>query len=1053
MNHSKKVYWKGLEELRQDTDFVEQAQREFPKYLPLKDTYSKDSDVSEANHSRRDFLKLMGFGLAAVSLAACETPVRNAIPYLNKPEEVDPGIPNYYASVFTQDGQFCPVLIKTRDGRPIFVQGNPNSTLTKGKIDAAATASLMSLYDLEKAQKPTKLGEDISWATVDKELSKELDALANLNQAFFIITPTILSPSTKKLLADFRARYPNTELVSYDAESFYAIRKAHQMTHGKAILPSYRFDQAEVIVSINADFLGSWISPLEYTVQYTRGRKVSRQKLDMSQHFQFESHFSITGSQADYRTPIKPSQEGLLVAKLYNLIARATHGATINVPDVTIPNLDKAAKALIKAGFKALVVSGSKDSQVQIMINLINRALETYKTSIDLEKPSFQKQGNDEAFRDFVAKIKDGSVGGVMFYNTNPIYNHALGADLAEGLKNMNITIATGSYRDETARLCTYHLPDRHYAESWNDAETKPGIFALCQPTIRPIFKTRQVQTNLLKWMGSEMSYYNYLKTFWKTNIFMLQTQHSNFEYFWKKSLHDGTLELANLTDYVSLHQSLATESKANFTLDEVAQNISTKYKVDNKALELYIYSNNLIGTGEQANNPILQETPDPISRVCWGNYVAISPKLAHQLKVKTVETTTNIAKLSVDKQTVMLPILIQPGLPANTLAIKTGYGRKKVGKVAAQAGGVNAFQLKKGEINAIFEGITIENTGQTVDMAQTQTYHTIMERESIIQETNLAAYQKNPEAGRFKPHVVVGGKTKSTKDVSLWQINKDEDLKAQNQDNWLAKYPDDAQRHAYPNHHWGMVIDLNSCSGCGACVTACTLENNVPVVGKQEVINRREMHWLRIDRYYSSSQDAKSFAEMEKATQNPEVVFQPMMCQHCNNAPCETVCPVAATTHSSEGLNQMTYNRCVGTKYCANNCPYKVRRFNWFKYHTNDEFDYHLNNYLGRMVLNPDVTVRSRGVMEKCSMCVQRLQLGKLEARLAKRPLQDGEVVTACASACPGEAFTFGDLNDPKSRVRQLMEAELEGRAYHVLDEIATKPNIWYLTKVRNKT
>lgn len=1051
MDQPKKVYWKGLEELRQDPGFVSRAQKEFPKYLPVKDAYGEPAET-DANHSRRDFLKLMGFGLAAVGLAACETPVRNAIPYLNKPEEVDPGIPNYYASVFTEGGQFCPVLIKTRDGRPIFVEGNPSSSFTKGKISAQATASLMSLYDLEKVQHPTKVGQEIRWEVLDGQIIKELNTLSAVNLPFFIVTPTILSPSTKKLFADFKVRFPNTQVVSYDAQSYSGIRSAHAVTHGKSILPTYNFEAAQTIVGINADFLADWISPVEHTVQYAEGRKVNSQKAQMSQHFQFESYLSITGGQADYRSPIKPSQVGLVVAKLYNLIARATDGAIIEVPDITIPNLDKAAQALLKVGSNSLVVCGSDDREVQILINLINRSLQNYGTTIKADQPSFQKQGDEAAFADFVEKLKAKEVGGVLFYNTNPVYNHVLGSQIAQALKNVSLSIATGSHLDETARLCIYHTPDRHYAESWGDAEAKAGMFALSQPTIRPIFNIRQVQTSLLRWSGNTSTYYDYLKNFWRENIFKLQTEITDFEYFWKKSLHDGIVELSPSSDYVSLNQSPEVENKLDFNLADLVQPITTKYKVDNQATELYIYSNNLIGTGEQANNPILQETPDPISRICWGNYVAVSPKLAAELKAKVVETTTQFAKVTVGSQTFKLPILIQPGLPTNTIAVKTGYGRANVGKVAKEAGGINAFRLKVGGSNAILSGVSIENTGEAVDVAQTQTYHTIMERESIIQETSLAAYQKNPQAGRFKPHVVVGGQSKSTKDVSLWQVNRDDDAKAQSKHNWLAVHPDNTQRHTYPNHHWGMVIDLNSCTGCGACVTACTLENNVPVVGKQEIINRREMHWLRIDRYYSSTEDAKSFAEMERAAENPEVVFQPMMCQHCNNAPCETVCPVAATTHSSEGLNQMTYNRCVGTKYCANNCPYKVRRFNWFKYHTNEEFDYHLNNNLGRMVLNPDVTVRSRGVMEKCSMCVQRIQLGKLQARLEKRLVKDGEVKTACSNACPGGAITFGDLNDPKSEVRQLMEAELEGRAYHVLAEIATKPNVWYLTKVRNK-
>ena len=407
------------------------------------------------------------------------------------------------------------------------------------------------------------------------------------------------------------------------------------------------------------------------------------------------------------------------------------------------------------------------------------------------------------------------------------------------------------------------------------------------------------------------------------------------------------------------------------------------------------------------------------------------------------------------------LPVVAQPGQAEDTIAVALGYGRGKDvgGKVSEEAGGVNVYPLLHTETQ-----VGIELTSKKEDIAQTQTHHTIMNRESIIQESTLSEYQKDPKAGRFEPHIATySGKTKPG-NLSLWDVDSDgygDEKKDKKKDKsegvllWNEKIEGKdslADRHIYKQHHWGLAIDLNACTGCSACVTACHLENNVPVVGKKEVIRRREMHWLRIDRYYSVKEGSKHYKDIEQPSDMPEVVFQPMMCQHCNNAPCETVCPVAATTHSSEGLNQMTYNRCVGTKYCANNCPYKVRRFNWFKYHNNEEFDYHLNSDLGKMVLNPDVTVRSRGVMEKCSMCVQRIQAGKLEAKKNSRKLIDSDVSTACSQVCPTNAIVFGDLNEGESAIRKMMDREVEERAYNVIEEVGTKPNVWYLTKIRNK-
>lgn len=682
---------------------------------------------------------------------------------------------------------------------------------------------------------------------------------------------------------------------------------------------------------------------------------------------------------------------------------------------------------------------------------------------------------------DFISNL--GSNDGVIFYNANPVYNHPMGEDLAGKIASAKLSISTADRIDETTEKCMYNTPDSHFLESWGDFEPKKGLYSLAQPTIRAIFDTRQAQDSFLKWSESSVSYKDYVKDFWKAKLFPLQSKELSFTKFWQRCLHDGTFEPTQGTS--ALAQIWATSASAEgeaapaMDIAAAAAKVSSTYKAASTDVELIVYSSSVMGSGEFANNPYIQETPEPITRVCWGNYVAVSMTKAKELGVETFETKTHVAKITVDGKELSLPIVVQPGLEANTIAIPLGYGRSKerAGKVAGEAGGENGFKVASAANDMVSfartSNVSIENTGEMEHVAQTQTHHTIMGRETIIQETNLQDYKDNTwdDEKNLPMIATLSGKSKP-EDLSLYDVNSDgykggdaRETKAKEIEGivnekpyegvlWNEKVGLGADTHVYPLHHWGMSVDLNSCFGCGACIVACHTENNVPIVGKQEVVNRREMHWLRIDRYYSGEQDAEDqmdYERMEEAVSSPRVVFQPMMCQHCNNAPCETVCPVAATTHSSEGLNQMTYNRCVGTKYCANNCPFKVRRFNWFKYNNNDEFDYHMNDNLGKMVLNPDVTVRSRGVMEKCSMCVQRIQSGKLQAKREGRVVKDGDASIACASACSAGAITFGDLNDETSEVRQLMDTELNDRAYNVLSEINVRPNVWYLSKIRN--
>ena len=1021
MKENKKTYWKGLEQLSNDPEFVKNADREFAE---LPSSLNEDGSAT-----RRDFLKLMGFSLAAASLAACETPIRKAIPYVNKPIDINPSIPNYYASTYSSGGDYASIVVKTREGRPIKIDGNELSPITKGKVNAIVEASVLSLYDKQRVASPMLAGAASDWAKVDAHVKSKLAAAGTVK----IVTNTILSPSTEKALQEFSVAFGGAEVVVYDSISNYGITKASEVYYGQAILPSYHFDKAKTIVSFGADFLGTWISPIEFAGAYAKTRKISKDKAEMSRHFQFESNLSLTGANADYRTPIKASQSGLAVLALYNAIAAKAGVAPVAGAKVEVAHLDKAAKELWATKGASLVVSGSNDPNVQVVIHAINELLGNNGATVDFSTPVYFRKGNDSRMNQFITELKGGSVGAVIFYNCNPVYDHPRGADLAAGIAKAKLSIATNGTLDETSSLVQVIAPDHHFLESWNDFQPKKGQYSLAQPTISPLFKTRQAQDSFLTWAGSTVSYYDYLQANWTSSLYATQGAGATFQEFWDRALYNGVISEATVSS------SVAPVGQ----VDAAAAEVSKSYAAANAGAELVVYSKIGIGSGTFANNPWLQEMADPITKATWDNYITVSQKWASENGVSMVEENTKKAKLTVNGKSIVVPILVQPGQANGTFGLALGYGRTKAGRVADGVG-VNAYDLldtSKGFVNFdLTTKVEVVATEETYKIARTQTHQTFMGRENVIQEATLAEYKKDASAGRYKPEIYKDGEFIKPSKISLWS------------------------GHKYSQHHWGLAIDMNSCIGCGACTIACQVENNVAVVGKQEVLNRREMAWIRIDRYYSSDAPADDLSGMEIAAENPEVTFQPMMCQQCNNAPCETVCPVAATTHSSEGLNQMTYNRCIGTRYCANNCPYKVRRFNWFKYHDNKDFagvNIAQNDDLGKMVLNPDVTVRVRGVMEKCSMCVQRIQAGKLTAKREKRTVVDGEINVACAVACPTDALQFGDMNDPSSKISKLLKIEEsdaaskevgEERAYHVLEEINVSPNVWYFTKIRNK-
>jgi molybdopterin-containing oxidoreductase family iron-sulfur binding subunit len=1054
MADSKKTYWKGLEELTNELDFVKNAHTEFGP--PPSD------DVDSSNTPRRDFLKTLGFSVAAVSLAACEAPVRKAIPLLAKPEEYDPSIPNFYASSFIEGGDYASILVKTREGRPIKIEGNNISSVTKGGSSARVQSAVLSLYDTQRFQGAKKGKAYADWKALDNEVINQLSAISAAGGAIRIVSNTILSPSTKSVIADFIVKYPTAKHVVYDANTAHGILKANAATFGVRALPTLHFDKAKVVVTFGADFLGTWVNPIGYAKAWSKTRKLGKNNKEMSRLYAVESNMSLTGSNADYRTPMRASEEGLYVVALYNEVAKLVGGAELSAgkPSGNTKYIVKAAKDLVGAKGASIVVSGSNDANVQTVVNGINNMLGNYGKTIDLATPTLTRQGDDEAMAAFVNEVKSGSVAAVIFYNANPVYDYPKGAELKAALPKVGLSISTSDRNDETTDLCKYVAPDTHFLEAWGDAEPVKGYYSIIQPSISKIFKSRQVQDSLLTWAGASKDYYTYLQDYWNANMFGMQSAYGTFREFWNYTLHDGIFEpaVAKLRSFENkdykvndtttatatvgvltnaakseLRSILVNAAQPAFigtTVDSAASAVASTYKVGS-GTDVIIYETVAIGTGVQANNPWLQEMPDPVSRACWDNYITIPVAFAKANNIKMVEGKTVLLSVSVNGTTVKLPAMVQPGQANNTVGIAYGYGREITG-IAGKVGG-NAFPLASvanGFVNYNLTGAKVEVLNESYDVAHVQTHHTVMGRD-IIQEAKLKEYQANPAAGRSFPTIETAEGPKRTSEISIWDM------------------------HTRPNHSWGMMIDLNSCIGCGACVVACNAENNVPVVGKDEVFRRREMHWMRIDRYYSSQgKNEYDYEGHEQPEENPEVVYMPLMCQHCNNAPCETVCPVVATTHSTEGLNQMTYNRCIGTRYCANNCPYKVRRFNWFSYPQNPEFpmNFGTTSDLGRMVLNPDVTVRARGVMEKCSMCVQRIQDGKLNAKKENRRPIDGEINTACAQSCPTDAITFGDMNDPLSNIGTLVREEFDKRAYHVLEEINVRPSVGYLTKIRNQ-
>ncbi len=939
--------------------------------------------------SRRDFLKFLGFSTAVAALAGCEGAVQKTIPYVIQPESIVAGEANYYATCIADGFDFASVLVKTREGRPIAVLRNPEAK-AGGAVNARILASVLSLYD--ENRKPPTIAEEGFWQKIDTDTLSALEKAKAEGKQIVMLSQTLASPSSYALVELLKEKYPTFKLVEYDTVSEDATLTAFEWHYGLRAMPDYNFSKAKLIVSFDADFLGDWNGG-GYEAGYAQGRIPSKTN-GMSRHIQLEANLSLTGANADERIALTPQQLKVALAQFYIFL---TEYQTSHSEDLSA-EINKKLKAIAdevkKAGSDAVIVTGIDKDNAQELTFALNKRLKS-KAFIP-ETPVLTRKGDIVwKFKPLLTDMNEGKVGVLFINNLNPLYSLPNAEVFISGLKKVPFSVSFAIRADETAQQTTLWAPQPHYLESWGDVEFKYGHYGLMQPCIRPLFNTKQWQDCFLQWIGHKESYYDFIKSHWETHILK--------GFPWEQALHDGTfVDKEKRFDFEQQEEERLSlfRIKESFTDISISQLLISQTE---SPFELSLYTSTALGDGQQANNPWLQELPDPIHRTTWDNFLTMHPSDAQRLNIENWHTADGAldghqAKVSGNGKSIIAPVLITPAQAQGSVGLALGYGRK-AGIQAEMQIGVNAFPLYKDHCKD--QGVQIEKADGTHEFACLQLQNELVGRKNILKEISLDTFL-NSSAEVWNPQ------------------------------------PSKTKKDPTTPHHFKLSIDLNACTGCAACVIACHAENNVPVVGKEEVRRSRDMHWLRIDRYESRENEQRS------------VGFQPVMCQHCNNAPCETVCPVIATAHGQQGQNQMAYNRCVGTRYCANNCPYKVRRFNWFQYSKNKQFNYNMNNEIGRMVLNPDVTVRSRGVMEKCSLCIQNTQAVILKAKREGRAVAPGEFnnVVACAAACNTGAMVFGDANEEGSKIAQLSASE---RMYQLLAELNTDPNVVYQVKVRN--
>jgi len=1001
-----KNFWKSLRDYHDDPEVLKLKANEF------KDGVTDDFDPSELSGlSRRKFLALLTAS-AAFTATAC-TDYRDKgeiIPYNKRPAELLPGTPNYYSSTCTGCSSHCGIIIKTREGRPIKIEGNPDHPINRGKICSKGQASILDLYDPDRISYPLFRRSKISWDKVDSEISGILKKAVENGKEVALLTNSVFSPTQAKLFRELKTAFSAVEFYKVDAINNLTKKDAWQACYDQMPLPGFKIENAQLIVSFDSDFLGSEGAFIENSAAYASARDVKTNG-SLSRHYAIESGMTMTGMNADYRLKMRPEAMTEFLAALVNEVIRKTDvsdeffGVSFKGADIASIagkyNLDKIKveyllSDLIKYSGKGLVIGGdhlAKDDH--ILINLLNELLGN-QAQYDFSKSYASESFSDvRSLEKLEEGINSGKITAVIHYDVNPVYTLPPAYKYHELLKKVDDVITLTSSENESSALSNYILPINHQFESWGDYYARNGVYSLQQPVIMPIFNSRQREGILLSWIQGKFrfeAYHEYLIKNFEESIYTKSGSTLSGKNYWYASLHDGV---------VSLPDDQITFKRFNIAVlpSEVISAASGISLVLKPGFNVY--------DGRFANNGWLQEIPHPVSKVAWDNYAAVSPKFATENGLKN----NDVIELISDEFSIKIPVLEQPGNDDNTITVELGYGRQVCGEVGKEVG-KNAFILvgkNSDKRKYVRSGVKIQKTGDTLALASTQEHHSLDDDSvkdihlirNIIREGTLEEYKKNKHFLHHEKH-------------EIFSITAEQE---------------------YSGLKWGMTIDLNKCTGCTACITSCNIENNIPVVGKDQVLRGREMHWMRIDRYYSGTPD------------EPVISNQPMLCQHCDNAPCENVCPVNATNHSPDGLNQMAYNRCVGTRYCSNNCPFKVRRFNFYNFR--DHFaDAYYHDDLFSLLNNPEVTVRSRGVMEKCTFCIQRIMDARSEAIKDNRTLKGTDVKTACQTACPSEAIYFGDLNDKQSDVAKHVEHDL---AYHVLDYLNVRPNVTYIAKLRN--
>ncbi len=938
-----------------------------------------DDLLQPGGMNRRRFLQLMGASLALAGLQSCvKQPDEKIVPYVKSPELVVPGEPLSYATAMVMDGYAHGVIATSHMGRPTKLEGNPDHPASLGSTDVFTQASVLTLYDPDRSQVLKYRGEISTWQDF-------LGALGRGGERLRILTGTVTSPTLGSQLQEILKRFPRAEWHQYDPVTGDSARDGSLLAFGRSVNTTYRFDDADVVLSLGADFFSVGPGRVRYARDWAAGRDVNGGKRAMNRLYVAESTPSITGAMADHRLPLAPASisrlAGSLAARLG--VTGVPDGAWREVSEEERTWLDAVTGDLLNHRGHSIVLAGIGQSPaVHAMVHAINRQLGNVGATVTYTEPIEVRPVNQaESLLKLVNDIQAGNVDTLLIAGGNPVYNAPADLDFARILSRVNLKVRLGLYEDETSALCDWHVPEAHYLEAWGDARAYDGTASIVQPLILPLYGGKSLVELLEVVLGRpDSSGYDRVRGYWKT-----QARPADFDRFWQKSLNDGVVPGTRLP-------AIELELKLRPEVWENSRQELGEISGSSGELELNFLPDPTVWDGTFANNAWLQELPKPLTRLTWDSVILAGSKTAARFDL----TDGDLVEVHSRGRQITGPVLVLAGQPDNVLTLPMGYGRTKAGNVGSGIG-FSSFTIRSSRAPWRDSGATLRKTGRTYPLAITQGHHE-MEGRHEVRSATLAEFVANPVFARQEDPPPTPGQT-------LYPPVK------------------------YDGYAWGMSIDLNSCIGCNACVVACQAENNIPVVGKEQVELSREMHWIRIDTYFTGPDE------------NPGVDLQPVPCMHCENAPCELVCPVGATVHDSEGLNVMVYNRCIGTRYCSNNCPYKVRRFNFLQYGDEDSPTL-------KMQRNPDVSVRSRGVMEKCTYCIQRINTARISAEKENRPIRDGEIVTACQAVCPTRAIVFGDTHDPKSAVAQ---RKAEPREYGLLAELNTRPRTTYLARVRN--